>query len=60
MAFSLLRSNNFVPPEVEIMNEIADLKKRLSAAGEDEQKAITKKIEEKTLALRLTIEKRRR
>lgn len=59
MAFSMLRSNNFVPEEVEIAREIGQLKERLTGTADDAQRAmLTQKLNERSLALRLMLEKR--
>jgi hypothetical protein len=61
MAYSILKSNNFVPEEVEILKEIEALKKRLEASTDEEQKNnLKKEITDKTYAFNLLIEKRRR
>ena len=39
MAYSILKSNNFVPEEVEILKEIEALKKRLEACSDEEQQS---------------------
>ena len=61
MAYSILKSNNFVPEEVEILKEIDALKKRLEACVDEEQRScIKKEIIDKTHAFNMLIEKRRR
>ena len=61
MAYSVLKANEFVPKEVELMNEIADLKAKLRrTTAADERSALTKRLNERELALRLEIERRRR
>lgn len=61
MAYSILKSNNFVPEEVEMLKEIEALKKRLEASSDDRQKTgLTKEITEKTYAFNMLIEKRKR
>jgi hypothetical protein len=61
MAFSILKSNNFVPEEVEIMKEIADLKEAVdqSPDGPDIDE-IVKRLNERKLALSLLLDRRRR
>ena len=60
MAYSILRSNNFVPEEVEMLKEIEELKKRLvSSSGETHQR-LKKDIASKTYAFNMLIEKRKR
>lgn len=60
MAFSILKSNNFVPEEVEMMKEIADLKDKLDTCEvEDDREKLRSKLYEKRLALSLLFERRR-
>ena len=60
MAFSMLRSNEFVPQEVELMREIADLRGRAaSSSDEGERSRLTAEAEKKTLNLRLALENRK-
>ena len=61
MAFSILKSNNFVPEEVEMLREIEALKKRLEASADEEQKIrLKKEITEKSYTFNMLIEKRKR
>jgi hypothetical protein len=61
MAFSMLRSNTFVPAEVEIMKEVAELNVKLNASTEDpEREKLSERLNERRLALRLLLESRRR
>ena len=61
MAYSILKSNDFVPEEVEIMKEISSLKERLeNAAQESEAAVLREKINERSLALSLLLDRRRR
>jgi hypothetical protein len=61
MAHSILKSNNFVPEEVELLKEIQALKKRLESASDEEQKGrLKKEITDKTLSFKMLIEKHRR
>lgn len=61
MAYSILKSNNFVPEEVELLKEITALKKRLeSAPGEQQQAQLRKEISQKTFAFNMLIDKRKR
>lgn len=61
MAYSILKSNNFVPEEVEILKEIDDLKKHLVVCSEENEKSkIRKEINDKNYAFNMLIEKRRR
>ena len=61
MAFSILKSNEFVPEEVEIFKEIAKLRQTLSeTTDESEKELLQKRLHERGLALSLMMEKRRR
>ena len=61
MAYALLRSNDFVPAEVELINEISALKERLRLSeNDDERRNLQSYIEQKCLTLRLNLESRRR
>lgn len=61
MAFSMLKSNDFVPEEVEMLKEIESLRETLKATADPEEvKQLTAKINEKSLAVRLLIERRSR
>lgn len=59
--YTLLKNNDFVPPEVELMKEIGELKeKRNNANDENEKKALTKNLNEKSLALSIILERNKR
>jgi len=58
MGFSILKANDFVPEEVELMKEIANLRETLSTSPEDD--AVRKELRDKTLTLSLLLEKRKR
>jgi len=61
MAYSMLKSNNFVPEEVEMLKDINTLRKRLEAcSNEDEKSKIKKEINDKNYAFNMLIEKRKR
>ena len=60
-SYSLLKSNNFVPEEVEILKEIGLLREKIEVCSEAEKKrALTKTLNEKSLALRLMLERNKR
>ncbi len=60
-AFAMLRSGNFVPEEVEMLREIAHLKKTINGAGDEaEKQSLMKALNEKSLALTLLLENRKR
>ena len=61
MAYSMLKSNDFVPEEVEIFKQIAELKEKLSTVEDDSEKGeLRKRLDERTLVLSLLLDKRRR
>lgn len=60
MAYSMLKSNGFVPEAVEIMKEISSLKGKLAAAEESDAAALREKINLRALALSLLLDRRRR
>lgn len=61
MAYSILKSNEFVPEEVEIFREIAELQTKLEAATDENRRIeLSKRLEERRLALRLLLERRTR
>jgi hypothetical protein len=61
MAYSLLKSNKFVPEEIELIKEIADLKDEIAACNDESKKTtLRKKLNEKSLSLSLAIEKYKR
>jgi len=58
MAFSMLRSNDFVPAEIEMLNEIASLKELIkNTADVDQKQQLTTILNEKSLAVTLLLEK---
>ena len=61
MAFSILKSNDFVPEEVEMFREIDALTKQIDEAGDAFQRdKLNKRLGERRLALRLLLENRSR
>ena len=58
MGYSVLKSNKFVPEEVERLREIAELKEKIkNCANEDEKRNLTKILNERNLALALLLER---
>lgn len=58
---SLLKSNNFVPEEVEILREIGLLKEKIKlVSDETEKKSLNKTLNEKSLALSILLERNKR
>ena len=61
MGHSILKANNFVPEEIERLNEISDLKSQLAACVDDEEsQRLNKLLSEKMLARSLILERNRR
>lgn len=59
--YSLLKSNNFVPEEVEILREIGSLKEKIkTVSSEAEKKILIKALNEKSLALSILLERNKR
>lgn len=60
MAYSILKSNDFVPEEVEMLKEIDALKKRLESSRNEEQTSrLKKEITDRTLGFNMLLEKRK-
>ncbi|MEP6847586.1 MAG: DUF1992 domain-containing protein [Acidobacteriota bacterium] len=61
MAYSMLKSNQFVPEEVDLLKEISDLREHVRDCPDaDEKAALAKKLNDKTLAFNVAIEKYKR
>ncbi|HEV7701318.1 MAG TPA: DUF1992 domain-containing protein [Pyrinomonadaceae bacterium] len=61
MAHSILKSNDFVPEEVEMLNDIARLKSEIKACVDDTRRSeIASRLREKQLAVTIALEKYRR
>lgn len=61
VAYSILKSANCVPEDVELRNEIAALRRRLAeATATENRQAIERQIEDRTLRLELLRERARR
>ena len=61
MAYSILKSNNFVPEEVEMLKEIEAQKKRLESCSDEQEKdRLKKEINVKTIAFKMLLEKHKR
>lgn len=60
-AFAMLKSNEFVPEEVEKLNEIARLRDSMKGSTDEAEKALLRKrLNELSLAVTLMIESRKR
>ncbi|HJZ68740.1 MAG TPA: DUF1992 domain-containing protein, partial [Blastocatellia bacterium] len=61
LAYSILKSNNFVPEEIELLKEITALKRRLESCSDVGQKSkLSKEIREKTSSFNMLLEKGKR
>lgn len=61
IGYSVLKSGNILPPEVELLREINDLKEKLAACeNAEEKKNLNKLIQEKTLGFNMTMERYKR
>ena len=61
MGYSVLKSNKFVPAEVDLLREIGELKEKVRAsADEAEKKRLNKILQERTLAFTLIMERNKR
>ena len=61
VGYTMLKSNDFVPPEIELLKEIGALREKIKeSADEGEKKSLTKQLNEKSLALTLVLERNKR
>jgi hypothetical protein len=61
LGYAMLKSNNFVPEEVERLKEIGELNAQVAACTDEaEKKALVKTLQEKNLALSLILERNKR
>lgn len=61
VGYSVLKSNKFVPEEVDRLKEIGLLKEQIKTSmDEDEKKRLNKILNEKTLALTIILERNKR
>jgi DNA polymerase/3'-5' exonuclease PolX len=57
-AYSLLKSHNMVPQEVELMREISNLKEKIKICADDNERyKLTNALNEKSMALALILER---
>jgi hypothetical protein len=60
MGYSVLKSNKFVPAEVDMLKEIGELREKVkTCADEVEKKKLDKILQEKNLALTMLLERNR-
>lgn len=61
MGYSVLKSSKFVPEEVERLKEIGELKEKLKACADgEEKKKLNKILQERQLAFSLLMERNKR
>ncbi len=61
VGYTLLKNNDFVPAEMELLKEIGILREKIKNSGdEDEKKILNKKLNERNLALTLILERNKR
>jgi hypothetical protein len=61
VGYTLLKNNDFVPPEIELLKEIGVLREKIKdCPDEAEKKALNKTLNEKSLALTLILERNKR
>jgi Domain of unknown function (DUF1992) len=61
ICYSILKNGDFTPPEVELLKEIERFKEQLAATSDEEQrKQLNKTIADKSLTLRMMLEKQQR
>src|SRR5688572_23281257 len=60
MGYSVLKSNDIVPEEVERLKEIGELREKLNTCSEEERPAIAKLLRDRELAMSLIRERNKR
>src|SRR6476661_1620634 len=62
VGYTLLKNNDFVPEEIELLKEIGILREKIKncADDENEKKILNKKLNERNLALTLILERNKR
>jgi DnaJ-like protein len=60
VAYSLLKSANCVPAEIELLNEIAALERQLSTAAAEQQPALQRTLTSRRAELSILLERARR
>jgi hypothetical protein len=59
--YAMLKNNDFVPPEIELLKEIGILREKIkNSVDEAEKKVLSKNLNEKSLALTLILERNKR
>jgi hypothetical protein len=60
LGYTLLKNNDFVPQEVELLKEIGGLREKLKTCAEAEKQKLNRELNEKSLALSLILERNKR
>lgn len=61
VGYTLLKNNDFVPAEVVLLKEIGDLREKIEASSDaEEKKTLNKTLNEKSLALSMILERNKR
>jgi hypothetical protein len=60
MGYSVLKSNDIVPEEVDRLKEIAELREKLNDCSEAERPALAKLLRDRELALAIILERNKR
>ncbi len=61
VGYTMLKNNDFVPQEVELLKEIGILREKIKdCTDEDEKKILNKNLNEKSLALSMILERNKR
>jgi hypothetical protein len=60
MGYSVLKSNNIAPEEVDRLKEIGDLRGKLESASEEDRPPIAKLLRERELAFAMILERNKR
>ncbi len=58
-AWSLLKNNDFIPEEVGLLKQIADLRDRLKVCSDTERPDLNELLNERSLALAMILERNR-
>lgn len=61
VGYTLLKNNDFVPEEIELLKEIGTLREKIkNCVDDDEKKVLNKKLNERNLALTMILERNKR
>lgn len=60
VGYTLLKNNEFVPQEIELLKEVGNLREKLKTCTEIEKQKFSHDLNEKTLALAMVLERNRR